>query len=124
MFLILNRLEKRIPLKKGKIDTWHPPLGKWLYPKSEQVAMGLISSGRVTFTVQLCTMNHVCFNVFDVFILLRVHSEEIPLSIEGRGEQKEKVIENGENGESRENVTPSATVGGNSRVQGQSSKLL
>ena len=26
-----------------------PPLGKWLYPKSEQVAMRLISGRRVTF---------------------------------------------------------------------------
>ena len=28
-----------------------PPLGKWLYPKSEQVAMRLILGGRVTFAL-------------------------------------------------------------------------
>ena len=44
---------------KAKIDMWHP---LWLYPKSEQVAMRLILSGRVTFDPKPPQANWSVFN--------------------------------------------------------------
>ena len=42
---------------KGKIDSMAPPLGNWLYPKSEQVAIQLILGGRVTYYIHTDTLD-------------------------------------------------------------------
>ena len=50
MFFYVEKTGETDFVEKPKSKYAGTPLGKWLYPKGEPVAMGLISGGRLTYT--------------------------------------------------------------------------